>query len=76
MFEFFQPGTFVLLGEDDIEADRVDLVEIEQVTDDSDLEEVYNTERHLLYVACSRAREHLLITGVEPSSRFLDALKE
>ena len=29
---------------------------IESVTDDSDLEDVYNTERHLLYVACTRAR--------------------
>ena len=26
---------------------------IETVADDSDLEEVYNTERHLLYVACT-----------------------
>lgn len=29
---------------------------IETVADDADLEEVYNTERHLLYVACTRAR--------------------
>ena len=27
---------------------------IETVVDDSDLEDVYNTERHLLYVACTR----------------------
>jgi superfamily I DNA/RNA helicase len=47
---------------------------IEQVTDDTDLEEVYNTERHLLYVACTRARDFLLITGVAPSSEFLDDL--
>jgi UvrD-like helicase C-terminal domain/UvrD/REP helicase N-terminal domain len=45
---------------------------IESVTDDSDLEEVYNTERHLLYVACTRARDWLLITGVDPASEFLD----
>jgi len=45
---------------------------INQVTDDSDLEEVYNTERHLLYVACTRARDYLLVTGVEPGSEFLD----
>ena len=45
---------------------------IESVSDDSDLEEVYNTERHLLYVACTRARDRLLITGVEPASEFLD----
>jgi len=45
---------------------------IETVADDTDLEEVYNTERHLLYVACTRARDHLLITSVSPASEFLD----
>ena len=49
---------------------------IETASDDSDLEEVYNTERHLLYVACTRARDHLLVTGVEPASEFLDDLRE
>jgi len=48
---------------------------IETVADDTDLEEVYNTERHLLYVACTRARDHLLVTGVDPASEFLDDLK-
>jgi len=45
---------------------------IETVGDDTDLEEVYNTERNLLYVACTRARDYLLVTGVEPASEFLD----
>ena len=36
---------------------------IETVADDTDLEEVYNTERHLLYVACTRARDHLFVTS-------------
>ncbi len=45
---------------------------IETVGDDADLQEVYDTERHLLYVACTRARDHLLVTGVEPASEFLD----
>lgn len=45
---------------------------IESVADDADLEEVYDTERHLLYVACTRARDHLLVTGVDPASEFLD----
>ena len=45
---------------------------IEEVTDLSDLEEVYNTERHLLYVACTRARDGLIITGVSPESEFLE----
>jgi superfamily I DNA/RNA helicase len=48
---------------------------IERVTDDSDLEEVYNTERHLLYVACTRARDHLLVTSIDPASEFLDDLR-
>jgi superfamily I DNA/RNA helicase len=47
---------------------------IETVVDDSDLEEVYNTERHLLYVACTRSRDHLLVTSVDPASEFLDDL--
>lgn len=28
--------------------------------------------KHLLYVACTRARDHLLGTSVEPASKFLD----
>ena len=44
---------------------------IEQVGDEADLEEIYDTERHLLYVACTRARDRLLVTGVEPGSEFL-----
>jgi hypothetical protein len=47
---------------------------IETVTDDGDLEDVYNTERHLLYVACTRARDHLLVTGIKPASEFLEDL--
>ena len=48
---------------------------IETVGDESDLQEVYDTERHLLYVAATRARDLLLITGVEPVSEFLDDLQ-
>lgn len=44
---------------------------IENVADEADLEDVYDTERHLLYVACTRARDHLLVTGVEKVSEFL-----
>ena len=47
---------------------------IESVADDADLQEVYDTERHLLYVACTRARDYLLVTGVAPASEFLDDL--
>jgi len=48
---------------------------IETVGDDADLQEVYDTERHLLYVACTRARDHLLVTSVKPASEFLDDLQ-
>ena len=49
---------------------------IEQVADDADLEDVYNTERHLLYVSVTRPRDTLLVTGVKPASEFLDDLLE
>lgn len=47
---------------------------IELAADSADLEEVYNTERHLFYVACTRSRDHLLVTSAEPSSEFLEDL--
>jgi hypothetical protein len=46
----------------------------ERVTDAADegeLGEIYENERRLLYVACTRAREHLLLTGVKPVSEYL-----
>ncbi len=49
---------------------------ISHVSDESDLEDVYNTERYLLYVACTRARDHLLVTGVEPASEFLEDMQQ
>lgn len=48
---------------------------IESVTDNADLEDVYETERHLLYVACTRARDWLLVTGVAPGSEFLEDME-
>ena len=48
---------------------------IQMVGDDADLKDVYNTERHPLYVACTRARDWLLVTAVEPASEFLDDLQ-
>lgn len=44
---------------------------IAAVADAADLEDVYDTERHLLYVACTRTRDELLVTGVDPASEFL-----
>ena len=37
---------------------------IEAIADEADLEEAYNTERQLLYVACTRARDNLAATAV------------
>jgi superfamily I DNA/RNA helicase len=48
---------------------------IETVGDDADLQDVYDTERQLLYVARTRARDYLLVTSVEPASEFLDDLR-
>ena len=48
---------------------------IENIADEADLEDTYSTERHLLYVASTRARDHLLVTGVQPASEFLDDLE-
>ena len=44
---------------------------VESVVSEEGLDEVYATERHLLYVACTRAREKLLVTGAKPESDFL-----
>ena len=44
---------------------------MEQVGDPGDLQEAYDTERQLLYVACTRARDQLLVTAVKPGSEFL-----
>jgi hypothetical protein len=45
-----------------------------QVADPGDLEDVYNTERYLLYVACTRARDYLMISSGGPPTEFLDDL--
>ena len=48
---------------------------METVADEADLQEIYDTERHLLYVACTRARDYLLVTSTDPASEFLDDLQ-
>lgn len=45
------------------------------VGDIADLEAVQDTERHLLYVAATRARDRLMLAGVAPGSEFLDDLQ-
>ncbi len=44
---------------------------IDSAADEAELEDVYDTERQLLYVAATRARDRLLVTGVKPGSEFL-----
>jgi len=51
---------------------------IESAADESELDEAYETEGHLFYVACTRvhvactrARDRLLVSGVKPVSEFL-----
>jgi len=44
---------------------------IEAVADEAELEDVYNTERQLLYVAATRARDRLMVSAVKPGSEFL-----
>jgi superfamily I DNA/RNA helicase len=48
---------------------------IDDVRDEDELREVFDTERHLFYVACTRARDRLHISGVRPVSEFLDDLE-
>lgn len=49
---------------------------LEQAKDEAELDEIMATERHLLYVAFSRARENVLITCVGTKSEFLIDLEE
>ncbi|WP_245498882.1 3'-5' exonuclease [Rhizobium ruizarguesonis] len=47
---------------------------IEDVADEFELDEVVATERQLLYVAATRARDHLFVSAVSPGSEFLEDL--
>jgi hypothetical protein len=47
---------------------------VEQVADDFELDEVLATERQLLYVAVTRARDRLIVSATTPGSEFLENL--
>jgi mRNA-degrading endonuclease RelE of RelBE toxin-antitoxin system len=47
---------------------------VEDVADEFELDEVIATERQLLYVAATRARDRLFVSGVAPGSEFLEDL--
>ena len=63
----FRAVAVVALNEDVIPSPE----RIEETSDPSDIEEIYSTERQLLYVACTRARELLLLTASGRPSEFL-----
>ena len=47
---------------------------VEGAETQDDLDEIWQTERQLLYVAATRARENLLLSGVAPVSEYFDDL--
>ena len=44
---------------------------VADAADEAELDDIYETERRLLYVAATRAREHLLLTAIKPPSEYL-----
>lgn len=42
------------------------------IRDMADLEAAQDAERHLLYVAATRARDRLMLSGVAPGTEFFD----
>jgi hypothetical protein len=50
---------------------------VADAADEAELDDIYETERRLLYLACTRARDSLLVTGTQPGSEFLrDLMRE
>jgi superfamily I DNA/RNA helicase len=43
---------------------------VESAADEFELDEIHDTERNLFYVACTRARDRLILSGVNPASEF------
>lgn len=57
------------------DADALPLAErVESAADEFELDEVLTTERQLLYVAATRARDRLVLSAVAPASELLDTL--
>ena len=44
------------------------------IGDMAEMEAVYESERHLLYVACTRPRDRLMVSAIEPGSEFIEDL--
>jgi hypothetical protein len=65
-------GVAVMALDEDVLPDAARLAEVGDV---ADLEAIQDTERHLLYVAATRARDRLMLSGISPGSEFLDDVK-
>ncbi len=48
---------------------------LDAVADETELDDVFDTERQLFYVACTRARDRLMVSGIKPGSQFMSDLK-
>ena len=48
---------------------------LEAVADETELDDVFDTERQLFCVACTRARDRLMVSGIKPGSQFMGDLK-
>lgn len=48
---------------------------VADVADEFELDEVIATERQLLYVAATRARDRLFVSGIMPGSEFLEDMR-
>jgi hypothetical protein len=48
---------------------------LEAFADETELDDVYETKRQLFYVACTRARDCLLISAVPPASEFIQDIQ-
>ena len=48
---------------------------VADAADEAELDDIYETERRLLYVACTRTREQLHVSGVAPGSEYLADLR-
>jgi superfamily I DNA/RNA helicase len=47
---------------------------VADVADEFELDEVIATERQLLYVAATRARDRLFVSGIAPGSELIEGL--
>ena len=64
-------GFAVMALDEDVVPDAARLAAVDDV---ADLEAIHETERYLLYVAATRARDRLMLSWKSPRSESLDDL--